>query len=77
MHDASRYTGETAIGPGELVRVSLLAANRDPSVFDDPDRFDLGRPNLRHHLAFARGPTPAWGRTWRGSRRPGTVIARL
>jgi cytochrome P450 len=44
-----------AIGRGELVRISLAAANRDPAVFPDPDRFDLHRAR-RPHLAFAQGP---------------------
>jgi cytochrome P450 len=43
------------IAAGELVRVSLSAANRDPEVFDDPDRFDLRRVNSLLHLAFAAG----------------------
>jgi cytochrome P450 len=41
---------------GDLVRVSLTAANRDPAVFAAPDRFDLSRSNVRRHLAFAHGP---------------------
>ena len=44
---------------GELVRVSITAANRDPAVFPDPARFDPGRfqrPAARGHLAFAHGP---------------------
>jgi cytochrome P450 len=45
-----------SIARGDLVTVSLTAANRDPAVFDRPDDFDLLRPNLRHQLAFARGP---------------------
>ena len=45
-----------AIRKGDLVIVSLTAANRDPSTFPDPDRFDLGRPNSRSHVAFAQGP---------------------
>jgi cytochrome P450 len=45
-----------AIGRGELVRVSIAGANRDPEVFAQPDRFDVGRGNARRHLAFAHGP---------------------
>jgi cytochrome P450 len=36
--------------------VSIAAANRDPSVFADPDAFDVRRPNAGQHLAFAYGP---------------------
>lgn len=45
-----------AIRRGDLVRVSLAGANRDPAVFEDPDRFELRRANSRKQLAFARGP---------------------
>lgn len=45
-----------SIRRGDLVRVSLLAANRDPAIFPDPDTFDPTRPNLEDQLAFARGP---------------------
>ncbi|MFM2070256.1 MAG: hypothetical protein RLZZ623_519 [Actinomycetota bacterium] len=44
------------IAAGDLVVVSLTAANRDPDVFDRPDRYDVRRPNARSHLAFAQGP---------------------
>jgi cytochrome P450 len=44
------------IGRGELVRVSIAGANRDPAVFPDPDRFDVRRQNARLHVAFAHGP---------------------
>jgi cytochrome P450 len=46
----------TVIPRGDLVIVSLTAANRDPVVFASPDAFDLARPNARIHLAFAQGP---------------------
>lgn len=46
----------TQIRAGNLVRVSITAANRDPAVFAHPDRFDPGRTNVRRHLAFAQGP---------------------
>jgi cytochrome P450 len=48
--------GAASIRRGELVRVSVSAANRDPAAFPDPDRFDVSRENARQHAAFARGP---------------------
>ncbi len=48
--------GGATVASGELVRISIAAANRDPAVFADPDRFRLDRPNARRHLAFAQGP---------------------
>ncbi|GAA3369310.1 cytochrome P450 [Streptomyces sannanensis] len=39
---------------GDPVVVSVNAANRDPAVFADPDRLDLGRPE-NPHLAFGAG----------------------
>jgi cytochrome P450 len=45
-----------SISRGDLVRISIAASNRDPAVFEDPDRFDLHRGNARRHLAFAQGP---------------------
>src|SRR5205807_5805043 len=56
-----RYATETVrlagaeIATGDLVRVSITAANRDPAVFAEPDRFDLERPHPRRHLSFAHG----------------------
>jgi cytochrome P450 len=48
--------GGARIPRGDLVIVSLTAANRDPATFPEPDAFDLARPNSRLHLAFAQGP---------------------
>jgi cytochrome P450 len=48
--------GDHRVRRGDLVVVSLAGANRDPAVFEDPDRFDPRRPDLRRHLSFAQGP---------------------
>ncbi len=48
--------GGVTIPTGDLVVVSLAAANRDPDVFEHPDRFDPRRPNARLHATFATGP---------------------
>lgn len=49
------------IRAGETVSCMLGAANRDPAVFPDPDRFDIDRPNARKHLGFAFGPHACLG----------------
>jgi hypothetical protein len=48
--------GAASIARGDLVRVSLAGANRDPRVFPAPDRFDVRREGARHHVTFAQGP---------------------
>jgi cytochrome P450 PksS len=55
-----RYAREDVVLPGvriprgSLVYVVLASANRDPSAFADPDRFDIAREPNRH-LAFGFG----------------------
>ena len=49
------------IRAGDYVVVSLAGANRDPTVFADPDRFDIARPNVRTHTTFALGPHACLG----------------
>ncbi|HEX6469708.1 MAG TPA: cytochrome P450 [Streptosporangiaceae bacterium] len=53
--------GGARVAAGDLVRVSLAGANRDPAVFPDPDRFDVRRAGLGDHLAFAHGPHFCFG----------------
>jgi cytochrome P450 len=53
---ADATLGDADIARGDLVRISIAAANRDPAVFERPDEFDTDRPNLRRHLSFAQGP---------------------
>ncbi|MGY4710548.1 cytochrome P450 [Mycolicibacterium sp. CBM1] len=43
------------IRKGEWVALFFGSANHDPAVFDDPQRLDLDRPNIRQHLAFGHG----------------------
>ncbi len=41
---------------GDLVVLSMTSANRDQTVFTDPNRFDPSRHNARLHTSFATGP---------------------
>jgi len=43
------------IPAGSIVMAVIGAANRDPRVFEDPDRFDAKRPNARRNVAFGHG----------------------
>jgi len=38
-----------------IVATALAGANRDPRVFDDPARFDVGRHNAKEHVSFSGG----------------------
>lgn len=44
------------IAEGEKVVIWYGSANRDETVFDDPDNFDIERKNAKDHLAFGLGP---------------------
>jgi cytochrome P450 len=46
--------GDTAIPAGTILTLCIGAANRDPEVYDLPDRFDITR-NPVDHLAFGGG----------------------
>ena len=45
----------TPVHKGQRVTTLLAAANRDPDVFADPDRFDVRRSNAREHVSFSAG----------------------
>ena len=44
-----------AIPKGSVVMLSYLAANYDPTKFDNPNEIDLHRKGIRNHLGFGRG----------------------
>lgn len=46
LNEAVTWYGQT-IPAGAIVRVALISANNDETVFADPRRFDLRRPDLR------------------------------
>jgi cytochrome P450 len=41
---------------GDRVLLSYPSANRDESVFSDPDRFDMGRSNATSQVGWGHGP---------------------
>ena len=47
--------GQMPVPADAKLLLLLGAANRDPAVFDDPDHFNIRRPNAREHLSFGHG----------------------
>jgi len=52
---ADYQLGDVTIPARQQVIPILAAANRDPAMFPEPDRLDLGRENANRHLAFGGG----------------------
>lgn len=50
------------IAAGEKLIMYYGAANRDPAMFPDPDRFDITRANAEKNIAFGHGPHICIGR---------------
>jgi cytochrome P450 len=48
--------GGVAVPAHANVLLLLGAANRDPTVFDNPDRCDIYRANAKEHLSLGHGP---------------------
>lgn len=44
-----------AVQEGQFVVTLIGAANRDPEVYADPDRYDIAREHTTDHLAFSSG----------------------
>ncbi len=47
--------GGVSLPAGTTVFVAAGAANHDPRRFDEPDQFQVDRPNARQHVAFGHG----------------------
>jgi len=47
--------GGKPIPRGEVISMLFGSANRDPRLFADPDRLDLGRENAAEHIGFGGG----------------------
>src|SRR5580693_1985203 len=59
--------GGSVIAKGQAVLVSIGGANRDPSVFEQPDEFRIDRSDPGRHLSFSLGTHHC----------PGSSLARL
>jgi len=54
---ARRHTSIAGIDvpAGTIVTVCLTAASNDPAHFENPQEFNIDRPNAREHLGFSKG----------------------
>ena len=67
------------IAAGDQLMLVLGAANRDPEVFEDPERFDITRTNNRH-VAFGLGRHAClggWFARMQGQRALQAIVARF
>ncbi|WP_306326498.1 cytochrome P450 [Streptomyces venezuelae] len=60
MHVLRTATRDTELAgcrikAGDMVALWLASGNRDETVFEDPDRFDIGRREVSRNLTFAYG----------------------
>jgi cytochrome P450 len=53
--------GGVVIPAGSVARICFGSANRDETVFDDADVFDVTRADGHRHLAFGKGPHTCLG----------------
>ena len=54
LEDGVEIAGEP-VPRGAKVALLFGSANRDPRAFNDPDAFDVGRPNAADHIGFGGG----------------------
>jgi cytochrome P450 len=47
--------GEVDVSAGDMVQIRFSSADRDESVFAEPDRLDVTRSNVENHVAFGHG----------------------
>lgn len=48
--------GGVPVAAGTPLMLVYASANRDESIFEEADRFDVARANSKAHLAFSQGP---------------------
>ncbi len=47
--------GGKEIRQNDQILMWYVSGNRDPKVFENPDRINIERPNVRNHLSFGFG----------------------
>lgn len=47
--------GGYEVPAGTAILLNFASANRQADIFDDPDTFDIHRPNANHHISFGKG----------------------
>ena len=47
--------GDLEVPAGTTVFLNFASANRQADIWNDPDTFDIHRPNANHHISFGKG----------------------
>jgi cytochrome P450 len=53
--------GDVVIPAGSVIQLCWASTNRDETVFEQPDVFDITRDDLHKHLGFGKGPHTCLG----------------
>jgi len=69
--------GTAPVAPGTHVVLDLVAGNRDPAVFGEPEVFEPARDGVDRHLTFGAGRRPCPGREHAMALAAGVVSAVL
>lgn len=52
---ADTMVGGYEVPAGTAIFMNFATANRQADIFEDPDSFDIHRPNANHHISFGKG----------------------
>ena len=54
-HHRHHASATSTVPAGTRLFLNFASANHQPDVFDQPERFDINRPDANRHISFGKG----------------------